>query len=374
MKNAMNTPDPVLVFATQYMPTGGIESHLREFCQQLAASGAAIDLVVANSMMPPEAEAFFRRVCRRVYLGGHGRSNRRLLWLGGVGLRLAGRRYAALYTNGQGNSFELLTRLVPRRGRWVHHHHTAGDAADQTTWSPSYQRSLRVADAVVACARRNADDMQASLGRPVLSIPCFSRAVPASAPPPANPLRFGYYGRLIREKGIDALCQLSEEPELQDIEFHIWGEGEAYPVGFFAQYPRLRFHGAFSGRAGLGAVINGLDAYLLLSTNPEGLPIALLEVMSAGLPWLATDRGGIPDIACDPLATRLLPTTATLAEMKAAVLDLAADLRQGKVSRSAQQAQYAARFSAPVLVARWRDTLGLAPAAPTQPAPTTLAH
>ncbi|RZK52215.1 MAG: glycosyltransferase family 1 protein [Hymenobacter sp.] len=175
-------------------------------------------------------------------------------------------------------------------------------------------------------------------------------------------LHFGYYGRLIPEKGIEVLRQLSEDPTVAGIEFHIWGEGEAYQADFFARHPQLRYHGPFAGRSELQAVLSGLDAYLLLSTHPEGLPIALLEVMSTGLPWLATDRGGVADIACDPLATRVIPMTSTYPEIKAAVLALAADIRAGRVSRTAQKALYATTFSSQVLVQRWRETLGLPPA------------
>jgi glycosyltransferase involved in cell wall biosynthesis len=357
--SAARTPASVLVYATQYMPTGGIESHLREFCLNLAESGVAVDLVIRNSAMLPETEAFFRRVCQRVYLGQPRNSLWQMLWLAWVSTQLLARRYDALYTNGQGDSVNLFSKLLLRRSRWVHHHHTAGDAADQATWPAGYQQALRRADTIIACSLRNATTMQAALAREVESIPCFSREIASTTAQPGPALRFGYYGRLIPEKGIDTLCQLSEDPEINGIEFHIWGEGEAYPASFFARHPHLHYHGPFSGSSELQTVLSSLDAYLLLSTHPEGLPIALLEVMSAGLPWLATDRGGVADIACDPLATRVIPATATYPEVKAAVLSLATAIRQGQVSRATQKALYAERFSSKVLVKKWRETLGV---------------
>jgi glycosyltransferase involved in cell wall biosynthesis len=351
----------ILVYTTQLMETGGIESHLQEFCRQMAVTGAEIDLVVLNAAMTKETEAFYRSICRSVYFGRHGRSYKRLLWMLQTGIKLRGtRKYDAVYTNGQGESIWLFSRMLPSYDRWVHHHHTSGDAKDQATWGVKYRKTLQTAHTIIACSHRNAGDMKGVLNRQVDVIPCFSRNVEVPfTEAPAGKLRFGYYGRLIPEKGIDLICRMSEDADVKDVEFHLWGEGKQYPAAYFDKYPNVRFHGAFAGEAGLKAAIAQLDAYLLLSVHPEGLPISLLEAMSAGLPWLATDRGGIPDIACDPQSTRVISATSSYEEAKAAVIAFAKDIRSGLVTKTAQKELYASRFSAVALRAAWGDILGL---------------
>lgn len=355
----MSYKPSVLVFTTQHMPTGGIESHLREFCRHLSESGVDIDLVVLNSAMLPATEMYFKSICRKVYLGGKGRSSLRLVWLLTTSIKWFFKKYDAVYTNGQGNSLELFSKLVPFSKVWVHHHHTAGDVADQATWTNGYKKAMMKADAVIACSAKNALDMGKALNREVKTIPCFSREIKAQAPTKNGRLKFGYYGRLIREKGIDTLCRLSEENDLDKVEFHIWGEGPAYPSSFFTKYPKVIYHGQFAGEQELAEVIGELDAYLLLSTHPEGLPIALLEVMSAGLPWIATNRGGISDIACDPSTTRVIAADADFNGMKKAVRELADDLQGGKLDRDFQKQLYASKYSSRVLIKRWRQEFGL---------------
>ncbi|WP_210487833.1 glycosyltransferase family 4 protein [Rufibacter aurantiacus] len=351
----------IVVYSTQLLPTGGIESHLLEFCQKMSDKSVIIDLIVLNSRIPPATEELYRAKCRNVFLGKNKSSAERLIWLVSVAFRLKFNQYDALYTNGQGESIGVLPKLLRIKGTWVHHHHTAGDKEDQATWGSNYIGTLKKADTVIACSHRNALEMSAALSRTIDTIPCLSREIEVEPLPLTKngKIKLGYYGRLIPEKGIDLLCKLSEEPALGGVEFHIWGKGEAYPFSYFENFPRVRYHGPFSGVTELKKVLGLLDGFLLLSVHPEGLPISLLEVMSAGTPWLATDRGGVPDIACDPVSTRVIPANSDYEQIKKSVELFAADLAAGKISKETQKRLYAEKFSAPAVVQRWKEALKL---------------
>lgn len=350
----------ILVFATQFMPTGGIESHLREFCLNLSESGVIVDLAISNANMSEDTERFFKQICRNVYLGKKGKSSLRFLWLLGLGVRLSLRKYDALYTNGQGSSIGLFAKMLIGKKKWVHHHHTSGDASDRATWSEKYKQALYDTNAVIACSTRNAKDIQGALNRNIDSIPCFSREVIINSNRKLDKkLHFGYYGRFIPEKGIDVLCKLSNDPDLNHIQIHLWGEGENYPPSFFEKFANVAYHGTFNGKEELVQVITSLDALLLITTNPEGLPIILLEAMSAGLPWLSTDQGGIPDIALDKDATRVIPSNSDYETVKNAVISLAADIQSGKISNAAQKQLYLEKFSSSALIVEWCKMLGI---------------
>ncbi len=362
----MKKQDRLLVFATQFMSTGGIESHLRQFCEHLAASGVAVDLLVLNSQMSEETEADLRRICGQVMLGRGGGSLRRLMWLWKVGLKCKFRSYRSLYTNGQGKSILHLSRILGKSCHWIHHHHTSGNEGDRFLWPEDYRKAVMKADQVVACSKRSATEMSGILGREIITVPCFSTSVKeaknGSLPVDGKrDLNFGYFGRFIPEKGIDMICRLSKDREIEGVKFHVWGEGEAYPPSFFRDHAGLNFHGSFTGKKGLEAAIAILDGFLLLSMYPEGLPISLLEVMSAGIPWIASNQGGIPDIACDPLSTRVLPDPRDYDEVKGAVMSLARDMNGGVVTSDMQIKLYDENFRADKLVTRWCETLALAP-------------
>jgi glycosyltransferase involved in cell wall biosynthesis len=350
----------ILVFTTQMMKTGGIESHLKEFCLQMTKDGVEIDLVVLNSVMLAEDEIFFNKICRKVFLGRNGRSFLRLFTIIRIALKCRLVKYDSIYTNGQGNSIFFFITILGGFNRWVHHHHTSGDSTDQATWSRAYKKALNSAKTVIACSMKNALNMEVVLTRKVDSIPCFSRKIEIKEVTKLNSkiVRFGYYGRLIPEKGIDLLCRLSEESE-PNMEFHIWGEGECYSEEYFKKFKRLVYHGAFNGKEELSEVIGSIDAFLLLSIHPEGLPICLLEAMSAGLPWMATDRGGIADIACDPLFTRVISSVEDFNLLKVAVQSFANDISYCKGNRELQILQYESQFSSKALINRWKQAFGI---------------
>lgn len=350
----------ILVFTTQLLETGGIESHLLEFCKQLHAHGLVIDLVVLNADVNPENATLYQHYCNKIFWGKGGNSLLKAIWLLSTALRLTLLKYDALYTNGQGESIQKLRFFIRLKGVWVHHHHTSGDPEDQGTWGKVYWKALRSCDTLVACSGRSAVQMTSTLARKVCSVPCFSREIKLVTKfREAGKVKLGYFGRLIPEKGIDTICELSREEDLSNVEFHIWGKGEAYPALFFGQFPNVIYHGSFSDISGLQEAISSIDGLLLLSIHPEGLPISLLEAMSAGLPWLATNKGGIADIACDPLSTRIIPADSKFSQIKEAIASFINDIQDGKISREKQQKLYAQYFSAPALVKKWCKTLHL---------------
>jgi glycosyltransferase involved in cell wall biosynthesis len=62
----------------------------------------------------------------------------------------------------------------------------------------------------------------------------------------------------------------------------------------------------------IGYVDNLLEWYhrvdiFVLTSLWEGIPLALLEAMSCGLPCICTEVGGVPDILCDPSVGYMVP-------------------------------------------------------------------
>ena len=109
-------------------------------------------------------------------------------------------------------------------------------------------------------------------------------------------------GRLSREKGFDSAIRVLKRLQDSDIPARlvIAGEGPqrtkltelALDLGvssrvFFAGY----VHGVYR--------LMGLFKILLMPSHTEGIPIALLEALAAGLPPVATAVGGIPEVV-DP--------------------------------------------------------------------------
>src|SRR5258706_8058159 len=200
----MNRSFAVLVYATQHMKIGGIESHLQEFCHWLSNKGAEIDSIVLNAKMLPETEEFYKKTCRRFYAGRQKKTWLRIIWLFLIKIRLFGRRYDAVYTNGQGESIQLFAKMFAAGCNWVHHYHQSCEPEDQLTWGKSYRRSLAQADLLIACSRSIANKLSSSLNRTIEVIPCFSKevSVKISDDLKGEKLKLGYYGRLIPEKGI----------------------------------------------------------------------------------------------------------------------------------------------------------------------------
>jgi len=360
---------------------GGMERHICSLAALAAARGHRVTLLTTSNSLGADlrTELHHPLISLRELPAArnHAGKIRKLRWLLTEVARARRQKWDLIYTNGQSALARVVWYAGQKSTRRIHHHHTAADAGEQATWSNAFRQVLQQAPEIVACSGATRDAINHAIRRTRTTyLPYLTRCpVDAAAVRDRTPqaeLNFGFMGRLIPEKGIDAICRLSTEPSLAHIRWHLHGASTAYPAEFFRAWPRVTYHGAYVGTAAQAAALNGLDAIVLFSIHNEGMPLSLIEAMSAGLPWIATDRGGTAELAVSAANCIVVPHPANDAALRRAVDDLSTRLRYGYTSRVAQRRAYDENFSPTVAGARWLAFLENAPAVPslsrTQPA------
>ena len=120
----------------------------------------------------------------------------------------------------------------------------------------------------------------------------------------------GWVGRLSHEKGPDIFIRAAAQVlrECPDLVFILVGDGPlkadlealANEIGISAN---VRFMGR---REDMAAVYASIDL-LVCSSRQEGLPMAILEGMASGVPWIATAVGDVPTLIKDGHNGLLVP-------------------------------------------------------------------
>ena len=351
-----------LFYVPQMAAYGGIERHVCSLAAAAAAQGHSVRLITTGNSLGPELRRELDHPRIRFRELGRPRGSAgtlvKILWLLNEVRVGRGQSWDVIYTNGQSALSRLVWAAASPRTRIVHHHHTAADAAEQATWSRSFRKVLQRAPSLVGCSRATCLALDAATGRRDTRFLPYLTACPLESSPigeraPGSPLRFGFCGRLIPEKGINAILALANDDRLPDIEWHIHGAGEAYPPSRFAGQSRLVYHGAYHSVGDHARILLGLDALVLFSTHNEGMPLSLIEGMSAGLPWIATDRGGTRELAVSPADSLLAPAASSLMQLGGSVRVLADRIRSGATSRRRQRAGYEQFFAPPAVATLW---------------------
>jgi len=355
----------LLIYVPQMATYGGMERHVTLLARAAADAGHRVALWTTSNSLAAAERAALRAAgveLRELPLA-RGRAAAAIkitwLWYRLLHSRLRRDRWDTIYTNGQSALSVWVWHAQHEATRILHHHHTAADDAERLTWSPGFRNVLRRAPVLVGCSAFTARQLSSALERndvsslPYLTAELLPSAQVADSPLPGDrPLRFGYLGRMVSTKGVDTLLALSNVPELADIHWELHGAGPSVPTDL-AAYPRVSLHPPYDGPAEQVVRLAGLDATVLLSRHQEGQPLSLTEAMAAGLPWLATDRGGTAELAHDSANCELLPPGADLATAAAAVRRLADRIRSGATSRSRQRAVYDRHYSPPAVAQRW---------------------
>lgn len=354
-----------LFYVPQMAAYGGMERHVCVLAQEAAARGHKVRLLTTSDSLNADARATliaagidFRELSRP---RGEASKFQKLLWLWRETFRARSTKWDLIYTNGQSALASIVWKAAQRggRARIVHHHHTAADDGEQATWAPGFRRVLASAPEIVACSEATRSNIERAMTRRtgVRFLPYFTACpvertqVQEARPAADREIHIGFLGRLVSTKGIDVLCALSLRPELAGVIWHIHGEGAGYPESHFAAFPAIRYHGPYRNLSRHGEILRSLDAVALFSIHNEGMPLSLIEAMSAGLPWIATDRGGTREIARAPANCVVLDHPCTVENALPGVVEFVRRLRAGETSRLAQRAVYDAHF-APEIVSR----------------------
>jgi glycosyltransferase involved in cell wall biosynthesis len=197
----------------------------------------------------------------------------------------------------------------------------------------------RLADAIVALSPRQGDDIAAALGRaavervfvvpPGLDVDALVAAARQPLPVALTPDRLHvlFAGRLVRVKRVDRLLEAFARVvrAVPHADLHVLGDGplrsrleaQAHALGLGTC---VHFRGAVDAAAPWLAAAD----VVVLSSESEGTPLALLEALALGRPIVAPAVGGIPDIVADGVHGRVVAPHDT-GDLAAGLLDLLAD-------------------------------------------------
>ncbi len=117
----------------------------------------------------------------------------------------------------------------------------------------------------------------------------------------------------------------------------------------------------FTGfRPDVPALLSAMDCFVLASTRTEGVPQSVLQAFAAGVPVVARDTGGIPEVVSDGVTGTLVrdPAPEALADAIAAVLaDPDAARRRGRAARALVEARFSHQAAMDRLLAVYAELL-----------------
>jgi glycosyltransferase involved in cell wall biosynthesis len=180
---------------------------------------------------------------------------------------------------------------------------------------------------------------------------------PEMAPETNGVQKIGFVGRLSEEKGIHSLLRsmVIIRREMPDARLVIVGTGPLEDkLKVLVSQLQLNSHVEFTGfKENVFETLRQLDIFVLPS-RIEGCPISVLEAMAIGLPVVATNIGGNPELVRDGETGLLIPYN-NPDRLAQAVLDLLQDKEKANTMGLKGQEVAFAEFHPSKFVKRLED-------------------
>ena len=203
--------------------------------------------------------------------------------------------------------------------------------------------------------RRRGDVLYNGVAESLLAVPAarFEEALVVTA------------GRISPQKGIDVLAAATARlvKEIPDVQIRVYGAPqpgwERYDAQLRQQVTDLGLEGTFQldGFVEDPARHWASASVYAQPSRHEGLPLAVVEAMAVGLPVVATNVGGLPEIVEHGTTGLLVPPDDPEA-LASAVADLLRDREQGRRMGAAGRERVARRYNLAAMVDRLLEVYG----------------
>lgn len=195
----------------------------------------------------------------------------------------------------------LLRKLVPKECKVIFHMHASQFDVfyKKSSWIVRLwiRKTLNHVDSIVALSRNWSEFYRDLTTTPVVVIQNAVH-VPKSSVYNMDSTTIVTFGKIGKRKGSYDLLEVAKEieQEFPKIHFVLYGDGETEKIAEQIEVEQIKnvSLGGWINQAKKEEVLRNTLLHFLPSYN-EGLPMAILETMAAGIPNLSTAVGGIPE-------------------------------------------------------------------------------
>jgi glycosyltransferase involved in cell wall biosynthesis len=358
--------------AIQLTSTGGYygaEHALVELATYLRERGWQSHVVAMEGQGAGEivARAVERGVCAEAFVP-HGRLGLRAM-LAKLGHLL--RRYPGAVLHSHGYKPDILLALsgAPRRFHCLATcHNWISETVKMKVLEALDKRALRSFDQVIAVSDEIATELvRSGVSRSTVSV--IDNGIAATPADPGARVRIQtefalsqdgkillHLGRLTRSKRIDLLLRAMAEfpPELPTTLLLVGDGEERESLADLVRQLRLESRVRFCGyRRDVPQLLAAADLFAL-SSEKEGLPIAILEAMAAGCPIVATRVGAIPRVLGDGRDAWIVPA-GDLDALRRALVEALANPDVARTRAESAFAKFTASYSRDSMGARYLE-------------------
>lgn len=177
-----------------------------------------------------------------------------------------------------------------------------------------------------------------------------------------EPIRVSFLGRVSRLKGVDTLIDIWPELNAGPIRLDLYGGGDELDemIGLVTARgltDSIYVHGTYDRARDLDQIMRSSDM-LVLPSLTEGLPHVLIESMAYGVPFVATNVGGIRDLAIGNSDVMVVEPSRD--GVIHGIREMVAAIRNDDICPDRLRRYYEGNFAPQIVGDRWLDFLELA--------------